>query len=102
MRSTDLQAHLGLQQLNRLDSICEVRFKTSNDIEINSLIFTHKKVILIFLSSFAFGTLVENRLEVYKKLKENNIESRPLICGNIAKHPFWQSKSEDEFLKYST
>ena len=98
LRSTDLQAHLGLQQLNRLDSICEVRFKNFERYRDKLSNFYSQKSNSNFLSSFAYGTLVENRLEVYKKLKENNIESRPLICGNIAKHPFWQSKSEDEFL----
>ena len=89
---------MGLQQLNRLDSICEVRFKNFKRYRDKLSNFYSQKSNSNFLSSFAYGTLVENRLEVYKKLKENNIESRPLICGNIAKHPFWQSKSEDEFL----
>jgi len=41
------------------------------------------------ISSFAYGTFVENRLELSQFLKRNSIESRPLICGNIARHPFW-------------
>jgi CDP-6-deoxy-D-xylo-4-hexulose-3-dehydrase len=35
---------------------------------------------------------------VYFKLKKNQIECRPLICGNIARHPFWQKRTEDEGL----
>ena len=45
-----------------------------------------------FISSFAYATFVKNRLEVYTHLKANNIESRPLICGNIGRHPFWIKK----------
>jgi CDP-6-deoxy-D-xylo-4-hexulose-3-dehydrase len=52
-----------------------------------------------FISSFAFGTLVENRLEVFKYLKKFNIETRPLICGNIGRHPFWIKKYHKQVLK---
>jgi CDP-6-deoxy-D-xylo-4-hexulose-3-dehydrase len=41
------------------------------------------------LSSFAFGTAVKNRSEVADVLRSEGIESRPLICGNLARHPFW-------------
>ena len=45
-----------------------------------------------FISNFAFGTFVKNPEKVYRFLFENGIESRPLICGNIARHPFWLNK----------
>jgi CDP-6-deoxy-D-xylo-4-hexulose-3-dehydrase len=44
------------------------------------------------LSSFAFGTLVKNRLQVYQYLNENGIESRPLICGSMGLQPMWIRK----------
>ena len=53
------------------------------------------------VSSFAFGTLVKNRMEVYKYLKKFNIESRPLICGNIGRHPFWITKNGKSNLRDS-
>lgn len=91
LRSTDLQAHLGLQQLSKIDAVTKIR----------SVNFERYKKILHryfcqqsdtdFLSSFAYGTLVKNREEVYLSLKKNQIESRPLICGNIARHPFWEN-----------
>ena len=31
-------------------------------------------------------------MEVFKYLKKFNIETRPLICGNIGRHPFWIKK----------
>ena len=31
-------------------------------------------------------------MEVFKNLKKYNIETRPLICGNIGRHPFWTKK----------
>ena len=51
------------------------------------------------ISSFAFGTLIKNRIDVYKKLKKNGIETRPLICGNIGRHPFWLNKFKNPKLK---
>ena len=31
-------------------------------------------------------------MEVFKYIKKFNIETRPLICGNIGRHPFWIKK----------
>ena len=45
---------------------------------------------LDLLSSFGYATFVKNRLEVYKYLRSKKIQSRPLICGNIAQQPFWK------------
>jgi len=89
LRSTDLQAFLGISQIKKLANIAEIRERN---------FFHYRKQLSQFysqdpncrtLSSFAFGTLVENRLEVFHALKKCNIESRPLICGNIGLHPFW-------------
>ena len=34
-------------------------------------------------------------------MKKFKIESRPLICGNIGRHPFWTKKFGDNRLKNS-
>ena len=44
------------------------------------------------ISSFGYSTFVKNRDEVYEILVKNNIESRPIICGNIARQPFMKEK----------
>lgn len=89
LRSTDFQAFLGRSQLRKLDSIITCR---SENFE------TYRKALPEFfcqtgatdiISSFAYGTLVRNRLETFRYIRDLNIESRPLICGNIARHPFW-------------
>ena len=53
------------------------------------------------MSSFAYGTIIENRLETYNYLKSKGIETRPLICGNIGRHPFWLKKFDNPNLKYA-
>ncbi|MBY6135389.1 DegT/DnrJ/EryC1/StrS family aminotransferase [Nocardioides marinus] len=89
LRSTDLQAFIGRMQLKKLDDICTVRARNFASYTQTLTGFYQQSSDTELLSSFAYGTLVENRMEVFEKLKENQIECRPLICGNIARHPFW-------------
>ena len=35
---------------------------------------------------------MKNRLEVFKYLRSKNIQSRPLICGNMNRQPFVKKK----------
>lgn len=92
MRSTDLQAFIGRRQLGRLPNIVEIRQRN---------FFLYRELLRSFwiqesgfgtLSSFAFGTFVTNPQEVADTLLEFGIESRPLICGNIARQPFWSKR----------
>lgn len=89
LRSTDLQARLGQSQLLKLDEIVRIRERNFHSYRQDLPEFFAQSSQTEPLSSFAYGTFVENRLEVYEALKAADIESRPLICGNIARHPFW-------------
>ncbi len=93
LRSTDLNAFLGLSQLDRIDEIVSVR-QNNYILYCKYLDGNYWKQESQFkqLSSFAYGTIVENRKEVFNHLKKNNIEVRPLICGNMGKQPFWIKK----------
>ncbi|WP_282052823.1 DegT/DnrJ/EryC1/StrS family aminotransferase [Phaeobacter inhibens] len=89
LRSTDLQAFIGRQQILKLDDICRVRARNFDTYaeELHGYYSQDSETDL--LSSFAYGTLVENRMDVFEHLRAQQIECRPLICGNIARHPFW-------------
>lgn len=89
LRSTDLQARLGRSQLKKLDAITVARQRNFDLYRDGLREFFVQSSKAEPLSSFAYGTLVENRLEVFEHLKAQDIECRPLICGNIARHPFW-------------
>lgn len=89
LRSTDLQAYIGLLQLEKLDEICQIRARNFETYARLLPEFYCQKSQTDLLSSFAYGTLIENRMEVSQALKDRQIECRPLICGNIARHPFW-------------
>ena len=92
LRSTDLQAFLGLQQLNKLNLYTKNRFKNflqyKNELkDINELKLPIRKND--FISNLAFPIVMKNRNDIVKKLKANDIEIRPLISGNIGRQPFW-------------
>ena len=89
LRSTDLQAFLGKSQIKKLPEITKVREINFNQYLARLTDYFSQTSDCGTLSSFAFGTLVENRLETYKYLQKRDIECRPLICGNIGRHPFW-------------
>jgi len=93
MRCSDLQAFIGVNQLDRLEEMNKKRHdnfnlyksldKSSWDIDIDNY---------QFISNMAYPVMVENVNEMSKKLNKNNIENRPLICGSIGRQPFWVSK----------
>ena len=89
LRSTDLQAFIGRSQLKKLDKIVECRERNFGIYKTALSDYFVQDSPTETLSSFAYGTFVENRLEVFNKLKAEQIECRPLICGNIGRHPFW-------------
>lgn len=92
-RSTDLNAFLGLSQLRKVDLIVKRRQENFELYRrgLGDAFWTQSSESEL-LCSFAFGTVVANRLEVYGHLKRCGIESRPLICGNIGRQPFWIKK----------
>lgn len=89
LRSTDLQAFLGLSQLKKLPAIGEARVQNFELYKARLGDYFVQSSCTEFLSSFAYGTLVSDPLKVGSYLKKHEVESRPLICGNIGRHPFW-------------
>ena len=92
LRSTDLQAFLGLNQLDKLSHIVEARvnnFKLYQELidttewKINPPTNSH-------CSAFAYPIITSKIDSLVNELNSNGIECRPLICGSINKQPFWQ------------
>jgi CDP-6-deoxy-D-xylo-4-hexulose-3-dehydrase len=93
LRSTDLNAYLGISQLKSMELIVDKR--ETNYLHYKEALnekFWIQESNYEKLSSFAFGLIVKNRIEVFQALKENNIEVRPLICGSMGRQPFWIKK----------
>lgn len=91
LRSTDLQAFLGINQMNKLDMIVSKRHINyelyKNNIQKNELKIKDDESV--YISNFAYPIVSENAEVIVQELKKNQIETRPLIAGNIANQPFW-------------
>jgi len=99
-RPNELNAFLALSQLRNLDKVIDRRqhifelYKQRLGVDYWAQSSCSEKV-----SSFAYGTLVENRLDVFKTLRDNFIESRPIIAGNVGRQPFWVKRFGETRLK---
>jgi CDP-6-deoxy-D-xylo-4-hexulose-3-dehydrase len=90
LRSTDLQAFLGINQIEKIDPFSSVRnrnfLKYSELIKENYLDVNQREGD--FVSNFAYPVVHSERDSIIAKMKEHNIEVRPLIAGSMAKQPF--------------
>ena len=94
LRSTDLNAFIGLGQLKKLDRMAERRH------------INHRRYLQLLadrfyvqqvressrVSSISFGLLaddVAHRRTIVKALAEHGIETRLFSAGNLGLHPFW-------------
>ena len=94
LRSTDLQAKLGIGQLENAKFVVEKRqrlFELYRG-KLGHRFFVQESETDV-ISSFAFGTLVHDPFLVSRHLAAHGIQSRPLICGNIGRQPFWLAAS---------
>ena len=92
VRSTDLQAYIGLGQLDKLDKIVEAR--NNNYLTYLRLLGRENKS-RHFNSNFAFPLVHSNRDFISKSLLSEGIECRPLVCGSMGKQPFYLKKYPD-------
>jgi len=92
LRSTDLQAKIGIEQMKKLDEHNIIRSKNFKIYQDN--IFNDYWKIMPepgFISNFNYPIIHPKKNEIVKKLQENNIECRPLVCGSIGQQPFWKN-----------
>jgi len=96
VRSTDLQAFIGLRAIDKLD-------KYSYKRRVNFHLYKQKIMFNIldlneresdFISSFAIPILNPKKDYIIKELQNNNIEVRPLIAGNMANKPMWITEND--------
>lgn len=94
LRSTDLQAFIGLGQMEKLDTIIEGRNRNYQKYmrEIDNKFWTINPPENSHISNFCFPIITENLTKLKDDLILNNIECRPLICGSINEHPFWYQR----------
>lgn len=97
LRSTDLQAFLGLRAIDKIESYSAIRNQNltyyCESISNNMLPVTNS--IEHFNSNFAYPYLHESRDNIAAELKQNNIDCRPLIAGNMARNPMWTGSTDN-------
>ena len=103
LRATDLQAFIGIEQLKKLPEI--VKNRNINYLKYQEGIINQEWKITAplnsFVSNFAYPVVTKNIDMLIKKLNENNIDCRPLICGSINEHPFWYERYSKKDLPIS-
>lgn len=91
LRATDLQANIGLSQLERIDEIIEKRninyFKYIDNLKD----FTWTPTIdeKNYVSNFCMPIIDKCKNKIIDNLIKNKIECRPLICGSMGTQPFY-------------
>ena len=90
VRATDLQAFLGLNQLDKLESVTKKR--SENFKSYLKYLGIRAPLSNCFVSNFAFPIVSKNRERIVKILQDNDVEVRPMICGSMGKQPFYVKK----------
>lgn len=94
VRSTDLQAVLGIGQLQKVDAMIEQRNKNFNIFKekLSPYTWFPQEVAGSFTASFCIPIIASSKEEkdaIVKSLIENDVECRPLICGSMGIQPFF-------------
>lgn len=91
LRSTDLQAFIGIGQIEKLDLWGEKREKNYKVYQnlVSDKLWKPKPYRNSFISNFAYPVISKNRNQIITELQENNIEVRPMISGSMGTQPFY-------------
>lgn len=92
LRSTDVNAAIGLVQLKKLDNIIKKRVDNHRYFlnKISALGIECQKVNLEETSSFSLAVLFRDKSErdyILRELNNQNIECRPIVAGNLLRQP---------------
>ncbi len=94
VRATDLQAKIGLNQVDKIDKFTKIRnenFHNYNErLAYSSNLFSPTQREGDFVSSFCYPVVLQERDKCIAELKDNNIACRPLIAGSLTRSPMWK------------
>jgi len=107
LRSTDLNAGIGLEQLKKVDEFIKIRKQNHKYFldKLDKLDLETQKINIDETSSFSLPILLNDSLQkeyVLRELKKYGIESRMLVAGNMARQPVFKDRNiKKDNLKYS-
>jgi CDP-6-deoxy-D-xylo-4-hexulose-3-dehydrase len=95
-RSTDLQAYIGLRQIDKADEVFKGRNK-NHMFYVNNMSdkFSFQKIIDCWPVSLHIGIMAsshDHRKNIINELNKNSIENRVWSHGNLGRHYFWSSR----------
>jgi CDP-6-deoxy-D-xylo-4-hexulose-3-dehydrase len=94
LRSTDLQAFIGLRAIDKLDNYI---LKRNKNFKLYNSLLKENEIRLSdnnenFISNFAYPILNRNKKNIVESLRNNQVEVRPLIAGDLSQKPVWYEK----------
>jgi CDP-6-deoxy-D-xylo-4-hexulose-3-dehydrase len=97
VRSTDLNARIGLAQLRRADAVVARRVENhrlyQERIRAGGLhCQENERAVISSISFSALAHSVDHRDRIAEALRANGIETRPLGGGNMSRQPFWSDR----------
>ncbi len=101
VRSTDLQAFIGLGQLDKADEVNQKR-ETNFQKYQNRIFNSYWKPTVYdatYISNFAYPIIHPKRDEIVKELISAGVEVRPMICRSIGLQPFYVKNYGKQELK---
>lgn len=95
LRPTEINSFLGLRQLKKLDFTVESRDEKfwyyRHRLKDRFIVQNPSENSIVSCISFpCIASSIKERDEIYKILKENEIETRPVSGGSLGLQPFWQ------------
>ena len=107
LRATDLQAFIGLTQLEKVDTMIVQRNKNFNLFKelLSPHVWFPKEEPDSFTASFCIPVImgsVAQKEHLIKLLRESDIECRPLISGSMGTQPFYKKLYGELVLKNSS
>jgi len=94
LRSTDLNAFIGIGQIDNLNEWGLVREKNFRLYQrlIHNDYWKPKLYPNSFVSNFAYPIIHPARNEIAQQLQNNSVEVRPLVCGSMGNQPFYKKQ----------
>jgi CDP-6-deoxy-D-xylo-4-hexulose-3-dehydrase len=95
VRATDLQAFIGIRQVDKAEWVSERRNKNhlryAKNLEGVVQFQDWREHMPVSISFGALAESTQHRKEIVKRLVENGVETRIFSAGNLGRHPFWKN-----------
>jgi len=103
LRSTDLQAQIGIKQLDKVDGMINNRYENFlyYKTKLEGKIWFPKTFDSSYTSNFAIPIItktLKDKMSLIKELEDNNIACRPLISGSMGTQPFYKKLYGEKIL----